>query len=110
MHEESRLCILHLDVKPQNILLDEDFKATMSDFSMARCLNRDIESHLVTVVKGMIGYMVPEWLWGVGITSKSDVFGYGMVLLEIISGRKNVHKNGDSNNWYFPSNEMHLGL
>jgi hypothetical protein len=103
LHEESRLCILHLDVKPQNILVDEDFKAKVSDFGMARCLKRDIESHLVTGVRGTPGYMAPEWLLGAGITSKSDVFSYGMVLLEIISGRRNVDNTRDSDNWYFPS-------
>nr|ABK21721.1 unknown [Picea sitchensis] len=103
LHEESRLCILHLDVKPQNILVDEYFKAKVSDFGMARCLKRDIESHLVTGVRGTPGYMAPEWLLGAGITSKSDVFSYGMVLLEIISGRRNVDNTRDSDNWYFPS-------
>jgi len=103
LHEESRLCILHLDVKPQNILVDEDFRAKVSDFGMARCLKRDIESHLVTGVRGTPGYMAPEWFFGAAVTSKNDVFSYGMVLLEIISGRRNVDNSQDSDNWYFPS-------
>lgn len=103
LHEESRLCILHLDIKPQNILLDDNFKAKVSDFGMAKCLDRDLQSRVVTHVRGTAGYMAPEWFYEQGITSKSDVFSYGMVLLEIISGRKNVDNSRDSDNWYFPS-------
>lgn len=103
LHDESRVRILHLDIKPQNILLDENFKAKVSDFGMARCLDRDRESRVVTQARGTVGYMAPEWIFGQGITSKTDVFSYGMMLLEIISGRKNVDNSRDSDNWYFPS-------
>lgn len=103
LHEDSRLCILHLDIKPQNILLDENFKAKVSDFGMAKCMDRDIESRVVTQARGTLGYMAPEWFYELGITSKSDVFSYGMVLLEIISGRKNVDSSQDSEHWFFPS-------
>jgi serine/threonine protein kinase len=103
LHEDSRLCILHLDIKPQNILLDENFRAKVSDFGMARSLDRDIESRVVTQARGTLGYMAPEWFYEIGITSKTDVFSYGMVLLEIISGRKNVDNSQDSENWFFPS-------
>lgn len=70
LHDESRRCVLHLDVKPQNILLDENFKAKVSDFGMARS---DLQSLVVTQVRGTPEYMAPEWLSESGITSKTDV-------------------------------------
>ena len=70
---------------------------------MARFLDRHIERHVMTQMRGTLGYMAPERFFEVGITSKSDVFSYGMVLLEIISGRRNVDSSQDSENWFFPS-------
>jgi len=103
LHEGSRHGILHLDVKPQNILLDENFRAKVSDFGMARSVNRDKESRVMTGMRGTPGYMAPEWLLDWGITYKADVFSYGMVLLEIMSERKNMDRSQDSENCHFPS-------
>eukprot|EP01018_Ginkgo_biloba_P015246 Gb_32199 [translate_table: standard] len=90
LHEECRDCIIHCDIKPENILLDENLNAKVSDFGLAKLINtRDHRNHTLTSVRGTRGYLAPEWLANLPITSKSDVFSYGMVLLEIISGRRN---------------------
>lgn len=94
LHNECTEKILHLDVKPQNILLDADFTAKVADFGLSRLVKRD-ESFVLTTMRGTRGYLAPEWLLQRGITEKADVYSFGVVLLEIVSGRKNLDMTGD---------------
>ncbi|CAN6248570.1 unnamed protein product [Urochloa humidicola] len=108
LHHSCRDCIIHCDIKPQNILLDASYIPKVSDFGMAKFLGRDF-SRVVTTMRGTIGYLAPEWISGTAITSKVDVYSYGMVLLEIISGRKNSGKESctdDDHARYFPVQVM----
>ena len=89
LHDKCRDCIIHCDIKPQNILLDASFAPKVSDFGLAKLLGRDF-SRVMTTMRGTIGYLAPEWISGTAITAKADVFSYGMMLFEIISRRKNV--------------------
>ncbi|KAL6839058.1 hypothetical protein ACP4OV_031112 [Aristida adscensionis] len=88
LHNNCRDCIIHCDIKPENILLDDMFVPKIADFGMAKFLGRDF-SQVLTTMRGTIGYLAPEWISGVAITPKVDVYAYGMVLFEIISGRRN---------------------
>nr|CAE04684.2 OSJNBb0018A10.13 [Oryza sativa Japonica Group] len=88
LHEECRRKIAHLDIKPQNILLDENFNAKLADFGLSKLMDRD-QSKVMTVMRGTPGYLAPEWLTS-QITEKVDVYSFGVVLMEIISGRKNI--------------------
>ncbi|RRT58849.1 hypothetical protein B296_00004744 [Ensete ventricosum] len=108
LHHDCRVRILHLDVKPENILLDRSFRAHVSDFGISRLMQGD-ESKVVTTLRGTIGYLAPEWFLGIGISDKSDVYSYGMVLLELVGGRRNArasdHGNFSEPRWsYFPKN------
>ncbi|KAF6158408.1 hypothetical protein GIB67_019447 [Kingdonia uniflora] len=89
LHEECRDCIIHCDIKPENILLDENYNAKVSDFGLAKLINPKDHHRTLTSLRGTRGYLAPEWLANLPITSKSDIYSYGMVLLEIISGRRN---------------------
>ncbi|TVU21766.1 hypothetical protein EJB05_31424, partial [Eragrostis curvula] len=84
LHESCRECIIHCDVKPQNILLD----AGLADFGMAKFVGREF-SRVLTTMRGTKGYLAPEWISGTAVTPKVDVYSYGMVLLELVSGRRN---------------------
>ncbi|KAI4325253.1 hypothetical protein MLD38_030667 [Melastoma candidum] len=88
LHEECELKIVHCDVKPENVLLDDNFVAKVSDFGLAKLMSRE-ESLVYTTLRGTRGYLAPEWITNNPISEKSDVYSYGMVLLEIIGGRKN---------------------
>uniref|UniRef100_A0ACD5TRR9 Uncharacterized protein n=1 Tax=Avena sativa TaxID=4498 RepID=A0ACD5TRR9_AVESA len=88
LHEECTKRIAHLDVKPQNILLDDNFNAKISDFGLCKLIERDI-SQVVTRMRGTPGYLAPEWLTS-QITEKADVYSFGVVVMEVISGRKNI--------------------
>ncbi|CAO2193336.1 unnamed protein product [Urochloa humidicola] len=88
LHEECMKRIAHLDVKPQNILLDENFDAKLSDFGLSKLIDRD-KSQVITRMRGTPGYLAPEWLTS-HITEKADVYSFGVVVMEIISGRKNL--------------------
>ncbi|KAK7411219.1 hypothetical protein VNO78_02651 [Psophocarpus tetragonolobus] len=90
LHHDCRSRILHLDVKPENILLDENFRALVSDFGLAKLIGKDESQKVVSAIRGTRGYLAPEWLLEQGISDKTDIYSYGMVLLEIVGGRKNV--------------------
>ena len=88
LHEECLEWILHCDIKPQNILLDSNFQPKVADFGLSKLLNRSEEhAKSISMIRGTRGYMAPEWVFNLPITSKVDVYSYGIVMLEIITGR-----------------------
>ncbi|KAL2895963.1 G-type lectin S-receptor-like serine/threonine-protein kinase SD2-5 [Bienertia sinuspersici] len=102
LHEDCEVKIVHCDIKPENVLLDEHFEARVSDFGLAKLMTRE-QSHVFTTLRGTRGYLAPEWLTNYAISEKSDVYSYGMVLLEIIGGRKNYDPSFSSEKSHFPA-------
>ncbi|XP_074313248.1 G-type lectin S-receptor-like serine/threonine-protein kinase At2g19130 isoform X3 [Silene latifolia] len=89
LHEKCRDCIIHCDIKPENILLDSEFCAKVADFGLAKLVGREF-SRVLTTIRGTRGYLAPEWISGLAITAKADVYSYGMLLFELVSGRRNA--------------------
>ncbi|GLJ33002.1 hypothetical protein SUGI_0664600 [Cryptomeria japonica] len=102
LHEECRDRIIHCDIKPENILLDADLSPKVADFGLAKLVGRDF-SRVLTTTRGTRGYLAPEWLAGLPITVKADVYSFGMTLLEIISGRRNLDFSVEGSQCYFPT-------
>ncbi|KAK4761201.1 hypothetical protein SAY87_006094 [Trapa incisa] len=104
LHEECLEWVLHCDIKPENILLGDDFCPKISDFGLAK-LRKKEDMVSLSRVRGTRGYMAPEWVKADQITPKADVYSFGMVLLEIVSGIRNFDVQGitgESAEWYFP--------
>ncbi|KAL7609007.1 G-type lectin S-receptor-like serine/threonine-protein kinase At2g19130 [Lactuca sativa] len=101
LHEKCLDCIIHCDIKPDNILLDADFQPKIADFGLAKLVGRDF-SRVLTTARGSIGYLAPEWLSGVAVTAKADVYSYGMMLFELVHGKRNAEQCEDSRSTFFP--------
>ncbi|KAH9304352.1 hypothetical protein KI387_008756 [Taxus chinensis] len=105
LHDDCRRRILHCDIKPHNILLDPNFLPKIADFGLAKLTNRE-ESHVsLTGARGTPGYVAPEvWSKNYGpVSDKSDVYGYGMLVMEMVGGRKNFDiQTTRSSKFYYP--------
>lgn len=91
LHEECSSQIIHCDIKPENILLDDCFTARISDFGLAKLLMQE-QTRTQTDIRGTKGYVAPEWFKKRAITAKVDVYSFGVMLLEIVCCRKNIEQ------------------
>ncbi|GLJ05006.1 hypothetical protein SUGI_0009280 [Cryptomeria japonica] len=105
LHEECLEWILHCDIKPENILLDKHFHAKVSDFGLSKLVDkgneneRKISALAFSKIRGTRGYLAPEWTMNLPITAKADVYSFGILLLELVNGRKVAEFNVAGSNF-----------
>jgi serine/threonine protein kinase len=102
MHEECKQRIIHYDIKPENILLDEKFCPKVADFGLAKLCNREKTHITMTGGRGTPGYAAPEMWMPFPITHKCDVYSFGMLLFEIIGRRRNLNIQLPESQQWFP--------
>ncbi|XP_057441489.1 rust resistance kinase Lr10-like [Lotus japonicus] len=105
LHHGCEMKILHFDIKPHNILLDENFTPKISDFGLAKLYPVDNSIVTMTTARGTIGYMAPKLFYKNigGVSYKADVYSFGMLLMEMASNRKNPNPHVEhSSQLYFP--------
>ncbi|XP_057775663.1 rust resistance kinase Lr10-like isoform X2 [Salvia miltiorrhiza] len=114
LHQGCDQQILHFDIKPHNILLDQNFNPKVCDFGLAKLCSKEQSAVTMTAARGTMGYIAPELLsrtFG-RVSYKSDVYSFGMLLLEMVGGRKNVDLKINNSQVYFPQwiyNHLNLG-
>ncbi|KAL2499068.1 Cysteine-rich receptor-like protein kinase 3 [Abeliophyllum distichum] len=99
LHDQYHVCIIHRDIKPSNILLDDYFSPKIADFGLARLLPEN-QSHVSTKFAGTLGYTAPEYAIHGHLSEKVDAYSFGVVILEIISGRRCTQMNDEFDTEY----------
>ena len=97
LHQGCDIQMLHFDIKPHNILLDEDYKPKVLDFGLAKLYSTDKSMMSLTVARGTLGYIAPELFYKNfgGVSYKSDVYSFRMLLMEMVGRRKIVNANAN---------------